>query len=342
MDKTTKRIEWIDIAKGIAILLVVIAHTVQYGNTGPIIKNLIYSFHMPFFFIMSGYTSTIPTTTEGFCKKTKKLAFSLLLPTVSAFIIHSIINIFINKPCLDSAYFKTQLYSIIFSDTGNANYQDYITCSLYFLWFLVALFSCRTLYSYLSLTIKENTLPLVVCLCSLLGYIIGIQQKHNAFAFDLPLTVLPLMLVGQKIKNMNLTRKPYLYGIYSFFIWIISFLIIYPNPHGNGYLDIAIRKYPLYPLCFLPAIAATIFLCSFCIIFSKSITSKIFSFIGRNSIIYLIVHYFDALWHNIWTAPSDQYIRALLRLLTDLVVFLIAYYLLRIIKKMYFSKKNML
>ena len=43
-----KRIEWLDIAKGIGIFLVVYAHARAPYNS------YIYNFHMPFFFLISG------------------------------------------------------------------------------------------------------------------------------------------------------------------------------------------------------------------------------------------------------------------------------------------------
>lgn len=43
---TKERILWIDVAKGIAIVLMIIGHTVQFGNP---IRNFIFSFHMPLF-----------------------------------------------------------------------------------------------------------------------------------------------------------------------------------------------------------------------------------------------------------------------------------------------------
>lgn len=47
-----KRIEYIDIAKGIAIIMVLLGHI----DLCPIgLKSSIYSFHMPLFFILSGY-----------------------------------------------------------------------------------------------------------------------------------------------------------------------------------------------------------------------------------------------------------------------------------------------
>lgn len=49
----TKRLDWIDIAKGIAIILVIVGHTVP--NPSPL-RHAIFSFHMPVFFILAGYT----------------------------------------------------------------------------------------------------------------------------------------------------------------------------------------------------------------------------------------------------------------------------------------------
>lgn len=48
-----KRLDWIDIAKGIAMILVIVGHTVP--NPSPL-RHAIFSFHMPVFFILAGYT----------------------------------------------------------------------------------------------------------------------------------------------------------------------------------------------------------------------------------------------------------------------------------------------
>ena len=48
-----KRIGFIDIAKGIGILLVVLAHN-DLEAYAPFLHKVIYSFHMPLFFFLSG------------------------------------------------------------------------------------------------------------------------------------------------------------------------------------------------------------------------------------------------------------------------------------------------
>ena len=49
-----KRNQWVDVAKGIAIILMVLGHTAIPDS----LSRFIYSFHMPLFFIASGMMTT--------------------------------------------------------------------------------------------------------------------------------------------------------------------------------------------------------------------------------------------------------------------------------------------
>lgn len=61
LNKFMKRIRFFDIAKGIAILAVILGHSAIEANlfmphrTAQIIVSICFSFHMPLFFILSGY-----------------------------------------------------------------------------------------------------------------------------------------------------------------------------------------------------------------------------------------------------------------------------------------------
>ncbi len=55
--KVRSRIEWVDIAKGIGIILVIIGHVNTFNSS---VKEWIYSFHMPLFFILAGVTISPP------------------------------------------------------------------------------------------------------------------------------------------------------------------------------------------------------------------------------------------------------------------------------------------
>lgn len=58
----TKRIEWVDVVKGLLILTVILGHSIQesllvrgISFESDFWRNIIYSFHMPAFMAMSGY-----------------------------------------------------------------------------------------------------------------------------------------------------------------------------------------------------------------------------------------------------------------------------------------------
>ena len=98
----------LDIAKAIAIILVVVGHCIQYGSGNDYIVNeyyfgnfifkFIYSFHMPLFMIISGYL---------FCDSIKKYeskvlikrkVLSLIVPIISYSIIDLILFLVLGKP----------------------------------------------------------------------------------------------------------------------------------------------------------------------------------------------------------------------------------------------------
>lgn len=51
-NREVNRVEWIDVAKGIAIILMILGHCISVDSW---LRLIIFSFHMPFFLIASGY-----------------------------------------------------------------------------------------------------------------------------------------------------------------------------------------------------------------------------------------------------------------------------------------------
>ena len=87
--KSNTRIEWIDIAKGIGIILVIAGHTIQYTLVMPI-----YAFHMPLFFFMSGLLLK-PEQFGDFNSFFKKKGRQLIKPWLIMAIISSMVCIII-------------------------------------------------------------------------------------------------------------------------------------------------------------------------------------------------------------------------------------------------------
>lgn len=72
---TNNRIEWIDIAKGITIYLMVIGHT----SIPHCISDFIWSFHMPFFFMISGLMFT-PSKADNYKRYLERKAKTMIIP----------------------------------------------------------------------------------------------------------------------------------------------------------------------------------------------------------------------------------------------------------------------
>lgn len=82
-----KRIDWLDIAKGIAIICTIIGHSVEKNKIGV----FIFSFHMPLFFILSGYTLKKIQFSE-LPKATLKDFLRLILPVFAVLAIDFILQ----------------------------------------------------------------------------------------------------------------------------------------------------------------------------------------------------------------------------------------------------------
>lgn len=79
---TRERIDWIDVARGIGIVAVVVGHV---WTRGPL-RDAVYSFHMPLFFLLSGYLFS-PRPAVAFARKqivTQGVSYAAFLALVVA------------------------------------------------------------------------------------------------------------------------------------------------------------------------------------------------------------------------------------------------------------------
>lgn len=129
----SNRIQYIDIARGIGILLVVLGHN-DFALVSPFAYQVIYSFHMPLFFFLSGYF--INPSVE-FWQFVKRRFNSLLKPYL-----FTIFMIYFVSVSFEKMSFQTALFRITKSLYGSGYYLDWVQ-----LWFLPHLFVV-SLYAY--------------------------------------------------------------------------------------------------------------------------------------------------------------------------------------------------
>jgi len=86
-----ERKHYIDIMKGIGILLVIIGHMQKIVN--PVVLTIIYSFHIPLFYFVSGLLYNEKNDRMNFKQYTKKIACSLLYPYLTLFILNMVYGV---------------------------------------------------------------------------------------------------------------------------------------------------------------------------------------------------------------------------------------------------------
>ena len=190
MTSIAKRCEWIDTAKGIAIFLVVLGHSVQYylckdNNEGHVIWRFIYSFHMPFFFILSGYVIGLKPLVINVKGKAKRLLIPYFMWALVNFFAVSIID-------------GVELSKI----------WDYIyTPSKGGLWYLWALFFIYTIHAIIACLVQNKYMRIFafISLATLLFFISNIINGH--FGFSEISKYFPYYVIGCYLGRMSFLQE---------------------------------------------------------------------------------------------------------------------------------------
>lgn len=211
------------------------------------------------------------------------------------------------------------------------------------MWFLVALFLSRSLFDYLHLKFGDSKkLIVAVVLCSLLGIAIG-KIQWLPFDLDIVLAILPFMCFGNSMKKINIEKRTFLgcavSATFFFGLLLLEFVIC------KTYLEIACRRYPIFPVSFVIAAAGTMFVSYFCQILERTKFFCWLEFLGRNSFLIFTVHALDYFYKSAWKLIENNIANGFIRCAEDVAVMLGIYFFVQAIKKKrkkYIAHKNMI
>lgn len=191
---TAKRIEWLDILKGIAIILIVIGH-LSLDSINPAIKNFIYSFHVPLFLFASGMVYKKRNSVKDFCRHDLlRVLYAYLFFTTLWILFEYLWKSFVlNKSPINHNIWD-YLLTII---SGNGNITG---ISIGAMWYLSMYFAIRLMYEAISFVSNKYIKAVVVGLAFISG---GFFLKGNALPWCISsaLTGLVFFYLGDAFKT---------------------------------------------------------------------------------------------------------------------------------------------
>lgn len=310
-----KRIEWIDIAKGIAIVCTIAGHTVPYGSA---LRNLIYSFHMPLFFFLCGCTLR-PVQSGELKKAAHQDAKRLLIPVTIVVLADLIAEVLTKDAAFSEAIVRLPLKLI----WGNAMDSSAAPTSLGInlpsvgqVWFLLALFWVKQVWRITERNISEQRL-LVFTIAAFAG-VLASKKVWLPQSLDIVPVALFFVEAGYLLTHSesNSFIKSPISGAAAFFAWI--YLSWYKGLH----LILATRDYPYTIMCLIVSLVGIITMIQLSQALSGLKISGILSFLGRHSLALLCIHDLDNYLEIIWLR-SNTLLSVSARLTVDITLLLL-------------------
>lgn len=277
-----QRVEYVDLAKGLCILIIALTHT--YGDSGGQIMEILSIFKIPVFFMLSGFFFR---QYDSFYVFFKKKTNQLLIPVLFSFLFFSLIwTVFFSlkteEPInVSNVFFLPDTWKINFGLSPST-------------WFLVCLFQIFII-SYFLYKFFNNRFVLLIAAFAIggFGYYLNVLDISLPIWMDTAITTIPFFVIGRMIwTEEGLLQKPisaihYLFLAISFFVIILLFYTMDVNDNtfyaANRYTSVSFVR--LYVGGFFGSI--------FMILISKFIGRlPVVSYIGRYSIVVLITHQF--------------------------------------------------
>lgn len=270
-----KRIEWLDIARAISILSIIMFHSVGGG----IIFYILGAFCVPVFFVMSGIVYNDKDFSVVLRKKIKTLIVPYFIFVGLGLIITMIIPSWRAKFTI-----KDFVFDMIYADPNGVNVSS--------VWFLVCLFLV-SLACCLILKLNKKIQYGLVVLISIVGFTFSYLYINKAISFRLPLNIdvalvaILFFMIGYWAKDViknavdKITNSSVIIKVIILFVLAVIWIVV---SYINGQVNFHALMFKNLLLYFISAFSAFAFVFIFSSILSQTCLKGIFSWIGKNSL----------------------------------------------------------
>ena len=235
----------LDILKAVGIFLMIFDHV----GWGELVHTYIQSFHMPLFFIVSGYLWKPDQSTKRIAQKRFK---TILVPYLSFSIVYLLLFMVASLASLTDRSIVLALRAVVFFPTDMQN-MPFAPA----LWFLPCFYLCNLIYAFLSENLGKTKWIAIIVLAA-----VGFTYS-SLTDYMLPITLEPIMvtplfvLIGELIKNNSEKIFHWLDKH-----WVLLSLIIFDCVfvYVNGSCDLRSARYHNCALYIIDAMLGTLIL----------------------------------------------------------------------------------
>ncbi len=287
-EPSNNRIQWIDIAKGLGIFFIVLGHVFVKGN---FLRQIIFSFHVPLFFIISGLTFSKKDNQKEFIKKQIK---KLYVP----YIVVSLISIFIyllsGKIIGENVGFNAK---DIFSNIFGMIYANSCLENMVWnrpLWFIPAFIVVLVLTNIIEQLKSRKLKNIIAISITALGMVLSYFKIYLPFQMETAFSMLIWEYIGINCKDKFLSiAKSY---TRNYILYICIFLLMLLGIFSaltNSSVGIRLGNYGNIFLYFVSALCINVALIFVCINIKAN---KWLEKMGQGSLTILLWHKFPILF----------------------------------------------
>ena len=203
---TKQRIDFIDLAKGFGMLMVVYLHTtINYPRAENVYNgshwdHFVHSMFMPIFFILSGVFFSARKPFWGWLKKkAKRMVFPFAIFYTLTYLMNVVLVSFFHVT-LKSGFSYWDVFAVFVKDV-------YPNSAI---WFLLALFwSSIIMYWIIRITNKLYVQILIVVTSFAIGYMLEVTKTNIPLYVDTAFSAVPFLYFGYLFKRFDLIDKLY-------------------------------------------------------------------------------------------------------------------------------------
>ncbi|MBR5278789.1 MAG: acyltransferase family protein [Clostridia bacterium] len=283
-----KREAFLDSSKAIGILLVILGHTYWIPNG---LYALIYSFHMPLFFIISGYVYNDKKYGQY---KFSRFAYGKFKAYIIPYLIFAAINLVLQigykfvfeRTIIDGNYLITNLKGILLC---TANKENMPNCSP--IWFLVALFFA-TVVLWLILKYARKFALVIATSAFLISYAIyKIRGVNLPFKLSVLGTAVFFMYIGYVLRQYELLEKIIANKKRTVFVSIFIIAAGIAGYFNGGNVGLNENNYGYIGMFLIAAIGLSV---AVLLLFKKCsfLNNELLSWFGKNTMYIMAFNYF--------------------------------------------------